>query len=366
VVERENRHQRAVRQIAQADGIIEHGEIADQESWQHLTELAAPLRVSQLEHLLELNEQARVLAFWHPSGGVGKTTSTINAAWWLSRELGGVVDENGSERSSVLVIDFDPRADLSTRLGLWPGSPAIGRCIDERLSVPPESVPVRWRVRQGSVMIDFWPSTERGMFTANNSLQRDIGDRNKRLLRMIEPVASRYRYILIDCPPGFDLPSINGMVATTQSLGGLVMTTEAVDKAYIALPDTFANLVRMDDDHRPNIVGILPTITEADDMGREVFNVLRNNHPHLTMPFAIPRRAEVKLEGRKQAPVSKYAAAKDAGRTYRLVAQEIIQRTTITGYLAASNATNEVLQNHAGDQSRIYDEYPVEGVLDRA
>src|ERR1043165_9982346 len=61
-----------------------------------------------------LTAHARTLAIVHHAGGVGKTTTTLNLGYGLARA-----------GHRVLLVDLDPQADLSDRLGLQPVPPAL-------------------------------------------------------------------------------------------------------------------------------------------------------------------------------------------------------------------------------------------------
>src|SRR2546427_10879814 len=60
-----------------------------------------------------LTKRARTLAIAHHAGGVGKTTTVLNLGYGLARA-----------GHRVLLVDLDPQADLSDRLGLQPAPPA--------------------------------------------------------------------------------------------------------------------------------------------------------------------------------------------------------------------------------------------------
>jgi len=318
-----------------------------------LEQLTQTSDVRYLEQLLDLSEKARVFVVWHPSGGTGKTTTALNIGYLLAKD-----------QHRVLVIDLDPRGELSQRLDLTPDYPSLGRCLASGLEESPTAVRVSWTSKR--VGMDFWPSTQKGMFAVEQRLVVALDKRNERLRRLIESVVHLYDYILIDCPPGFNLVSINGMVAATDSIGGLVVPVQAKDKAYKALPDMLVNLAGLDRDYRPAILGILPTMAEANPVGRDNVSQVHQEYPGLIFNTFIPNRSsDVSVEGRWLAPVSMYAPSNDAVKAYKQVTRELQERTTITGYLAQQATTKQLLDQYRGKVQEDYDEVRGQEVIER-
>src|SRR5690349_2287933 len=134
-------------------------------------------------------DMTEILAVAHHAGGVGKTTTALNLA-----------DNLAALGQRVLLVDLDPQADLSERLGLTstlrtlaaalttdPGPPAVQTCAwDERTP------------------LDIVASDLDTMVGVELALTQAMG-REQRLARALAPLRPHYDYILLDCPPNLSL-----------------------------------------------------------------------------------------------------------------------------------------------------------------
>jgi len=134
--------------------------------------------------------------FVNQKGGVGKTTSTINIGAYLA-ELG----------RSVLLVDFDSQSNLSSGVGISAeiSKPGIYELISG-LAATDEA-------------IRSTPVSGLSVIPANIDLSGaavELIDQEKRdffLAKVLEPLKSRYDFILIDCPPSLGVLTLNGITA---------------------------------------------------------------------------------------------------------------------------------------------------------
>lgn len=137
----------------------------------------------------------KTIAVINQKGGVGKTTSTINIGAGLSRL-----------KKKVLLIDFDPQANLTDGLGIDEDSlehsiydVIVGNCdihdaiiLKDGLSIVPSSMLLVRSIRESI-------SNKRRNFMLRDALR--FLDRNE------------FDYILIDCPPSLGFLSLNALIA---------------------------------------------------------------------------------------------------------------------------------------------------------
>ena len=162
---------------------------------------------------------ANVIATINLKGGVGKTTTTIALAEFLSGEFG----------KRVLVIDLDPQTNASTLLigedswkelnkreftlarlfkdALDPDNPKfdLNKTLQKEVS-DVDSVKTLDLLPSSLDLIDIQDriaNVPSGRFYAQNPI--DI------LRRAIKPVMEQYEYIIIDCPPNLGIITLNGL-----------------------------------------------------------------------------------------------------------------------------------------------------------
>jgi len=138
----------------------------------------------------------RIIAIANQKGGVGKTTTSINLAASLAR-LG----------YRTLIVDLDPQANSTSGLGLSAEEPALSlyEVLLGSAQVWEAIVPTQ---TQGLEVLVSAPR----LFGAEIELV-PVQGREKVLRGHLMPLAHRYNYILIDCPPSLGLLTVNGLTA---------------------------------------------------------------------------------------------------------------------------------------------------------
>ncbi len=136
---------------------------------------------------------ARIISVTNHKGGVGKTTIVANLGFALARQF------------KVLLIDFDPQANLSSGLGFKDADNTIGRYLQEVIHVRyPTVVPheINQYVHIIPCKVDLLDIENR----LRNTISGDL-----MLKRIIVTIQKDYDLILIDCPPAFNYLTINAL-----------------------------------------------------------------------------------------------------------------------------------------------------------
>ena len=164
-----------------------------------------------------------VITLFNQSGGVGKSTLTMNLGYALARK-----------KHKVLLIDLDPQASLTTFMGIEPSE--LNKTLYDAI-LGEEPLPITQNLHQ----MDLVP-TNINLSVAELELVSAL-NRENRLKIALYPVGNQYDYILIDSPPSLGLLAILGLTAATH----LLVPIETEFKSYFGtglLLDTVARIRR--------------------------------------------------------------------------------------------------------------------------
>lgn len=250
-----------------------------------------------------------VISFANQKGGVGKTTTCINLAGALS-ELG----------KTILLVDMDYQGNLS--LG-------VGAAVEDSRKGMGE-VMLFGDVGLGDVLV---PSSipNADCAPADLALSKvDINidkrpDRHGILQDKLFDVTGDYDYVFIDCPPAFNLLTVNalscsdGIIIPIQcypySLAGLNTLLEIIDDIRYAYNFDL------------EIAGIVPTAYETNTrLAADVLGELRDRFGGKLFDTVIRKSvkvAEGPVHGR---PMVQYASGHPVARAYRTLAAEFLAR----------------------------------------
>jgi len=247
--------------------------------------------------------QTEVIALANQKGGVAKTTTTIN--------LGVALREQGRR---VLCIDLDPQGNLTMSQGMNPD--AIERSMFDVLvhRMPIESVIEEREVDIAVASID--------LAGAELALSSQIG-RERALQKALEPVKSRYDYILIDTPPSLGLLTINAFVCATGVI--VPVQTEYLSLRGLAQLENTLQMVRENLNPSVTIMGILPTMYDKRlTHSREADEILRESFGDLVYQTRIRKTIRFAEAPVKGSSVLAYEPDGEAASLYRDLAREVL------------------------------------------
>ena len=238
----------------------------------------------------------QVIALFNMSGGVGKSTLTMNLGHHLSADL----------RKRVLLVDMDPQASLTTFVGLVPFE--IEKTVYDSL-VSREPLPII----SDPDMADIAPAN---IYLAQAELQLSSELRREyRLADAISKVSANYDAVLIDCPPSLGLLSVNCLVAANYLVIPIQTEYKSVEATINLLQTTYE--IAQEVNPGLKVAGTIPTMyDERTSQARralqtieEVFTSLKSNPSFSeTIIFpAIPRRTDFANAAAEHVPLAKYA-----------------------------------------------------------
>lgn len=249
---------------------------------------------------------SRTIVFVNQKGGVGKTTSAINLGAYLAME-----------GQRVLIVDFDPQANLTSGVGGKAGSKGSYEVISGQIPIQDAIVPTR------TVNLYLIPSSI-NLSGATVELV-ELDDRNSYLRNALEPIRDNYDYILIDCPPSLGVLTLNGLSAASEVLIPLQCEYFALEGLSLILQTI--QLVQKSMNPRLRIAGILFTMYDARTrLAQDVVAQVTGYFKDKVFETIIPRNVRLSEAPSHGLPICLYDPACIGARSYARLAKEVIAR----------------------------------------
>ena len=249
---------------------------------------------------------ARTVVFVNQKGGVGKTTTALN--------LGAYLAQAGQR---VLLIDFDPQANLTSGVGGKAGSRGVYEVLSGDLTL--NDVIVGTKVAG----LDLAPSSI-DLSGATVELV-DKADRNDYLKKALEPVRTRYDFILIDCPPSLGILTLNGLNAADEVLVPLQCEYFALEGLTLILQTV--SLVQKSMNPRLRIGGILFTMYDSrTKLAQQVVQQVTQYFKDRVFRTIIPRNVRLSEAPSHGVPICLYDPVCIGAKSYERLAEEVLAR----------------------------------------
>jgi len=244
-----------------------------------------------------------IIAVVSQKGGVGKTS--------LVQNVGAELAQAGRP---TLLVDYDPQSNLTTGWGLDPD--ADRPTIYNAMLDPEQAAGCILNLRPH---LDLIPS-DLNLAGAELQFAGDF-DRTGKLKAALSPIASRYKYILIDTPPSLGFYVGNALVAAQQ----VIIPLQCQYYALKALTPVF-DIVRRAQTVNPglHVYAIVPTMYDArNSLSDPVVQSARTQYPKLVTKTIIPvnvRVADAPIHG---LPVREHDAGSSGATAYQELTKEL-------------------------------------------
>lgn len=251
-----------------------------------------------------------VIAVTNQKGGVGKTTTAINVAYYLAK-FG----------HKTLLVDFDPQGNATSGLGI----------DKQNLSLTMADVVMGTHTLADIIVttehknLSIAPSTP---VLANTEVElAQASHRFTRLKQAIESGAQDYEYIIVDSPPSLSLLTVNGLIAARYVL----LPVQAEFYALEGLGQLLETmkLIRKNLNPTLDLIGVLPTMVDSrTSLSGQVLAEINKHFPAKVFKTIIPRNVRLAEAPSHGAPIGVYDRWSKGARAYKAVTKEVIERVS--------------------------------------
>jgi chromosome partitioning protein len=248
----------------------------------------------------------RIIAVANQKGGVGKTTTAVNLAASLA----------AAERR-VLAVDSDPQGNLTSGLGrkTRESRPSLYEALIEQR--PVEELVITTDLEH----LQLVPS-DRNLTGAEVELVSVIA-REYRLKEALAPIAGRYDYVIVDCPPSLGLLTLNALTAAQTVLIPLQCEYFALE----GISELSATLQRVKRVLNPEleIEGVLLTmVDERTNLTQQVITEIRSHFKDKVFTTQVPRSIRLAEAPSFGQPVILYDIRSKGAEAYLQLARELM------------------------------------------
>lgn len=248
-----------------------------------------------------------VISVTNQKGGVGKTTSSVNIAYFLSKQ-----------GYKTLLIDFDPQGNATSGLGVDKQS------LQYTMSDVMLEQKALKEVAIGTEYPDLFiaPSTPH---LANTEVE--LANAHRRFTRLQNAIQHTpgYDYIIIDSPPSLSLLTVNGMIAARYVL--LPVQTEFYALEGLGQLLETMKLIRKGMNPQLELIGVLPTMVDSrTSLSGQVITEIEKHLPGKVLKNHIPRNIRLAEAPSHGVPIGVYDRFSKGARAYKALTKELVQR----------------------------------------
>ncbi len=250
-------------------------------------------------------KMGKIIALFNQSGGVGKTSLTMNLGFHLAQR----------KKNKVLLIDLDPQSSLTVFMGLDPDeltSTIKDSILDGKPINPYPEVINGMRLVPTDINL---AEAEMQLFTALT--------REQKLKNALTPIQHSFDYILLDCPPSLGLLSILALTAATH----LLVPIQCQYKSFKSTELLLRTITQTKEAVNPQleVLGFVPTMVDSRTAQESrMLMALKDNLSDIAPIFpAIPRAIAFADASEENLPLELYDKRHSAIKVLKQIAKKV-------------------------------------------
>ena len=235
--------------------------------------------------------ETTIIAISNQKGGVGKSTTAYNLGACLALK----------HDKKVLLIDFDPQANLSEYLKYEPdGNPTMTQLIMSFYAGTPVTAETAQKAIRHSEAagVDYIPA--------------DINLANAETLMVT----------MIDCLPSLGTLLINALTAADRVL--IPVQTQKFSMDGLQSLEALTQLVKANTNPKLNLIGVLPTMVDRTKVSRTAIETLNEKYGEMLFRTSISKSIEAAKSSENGTPLC--LTGHKLGQEYDELAQEVLSR----------------------------------------
>lgn len=248
-----------------------------------------------------------IIAITNQKGGVGKTTTAINIAYYLAKK-----------DKKTLLVDLDPQGNATSGLGF--DKSKIDKSVIELLRGESTISEVAKKTKHKNLWLA--PTTSH---LANTEVE--LAQANNKFVRLKQALqsAEQYDVVIVDSPPSLSLLTVNALIASRY----VVLPVQAEFYAMEGLSQLLETmkLVHKGLNKDLELLGVLVTMLDSrTSLSKQVHDEIKKHFPDKVFETTIPRNIRLAEAPSHGLPIGAYERWSKGARCYKAVTKEIMQR----------------------------------------
>lgn len=242
----------------------------------------------------------KIIACYSMKGGVGKTASAVNIAYWAAKS-----------GFRTLLLDLDPQGASSFYFRVK-SSPK--KNWGHRFFKAYEQILKQIKASDFE-NLDIIPAHL--SFRNFDILLGQISKRKNRMRQALKGLKKEYDIVILDCPPTISQLAENIFAASNIVLVPVIPTTLS-ERTF----DQLVKFFKVEDYDRTKLIPFFTMVDARKQLHKETAISMRKRYKYF-LRNAIPFSTDVEKMGKYRAPINVFAPSKQANKAYRALWQEI-------------------------------------------